>query len=105
MKPIELDNIDDIGNLYHKRDLVVKCDITFKTASGIIASVMPEVINDRPQCGVVVKIGKKITEFNIGDTIYFDKISGLDIHTKEFKDGVLYILLSEDRILGKLEKN
>lgn len=103
MTPIKLNNITDLTKLTHTKDLIVKCDISFKTQSGIIATVIPEVLNDRPTSGEVVLIGDKVKNIEIGDTVYFSKVTGMDIHTNEFKNGILYILMRNKSILGKLE--
>lgn len=105
MRPLTLNKIEDLGKPAHSKDIVVKCDISFKTSSGIIATVIPEVLNDRPTFGEVVIKGDKVKNVDLGDIVYFPKHVGFDIHTNEFKDGIMYLLLDSKKLIGKIERN
>ena len=76
-----------------------------KTTGGII---IPDTAKEKPQEGEVVAVGKgkrledgKVVALDVqaGDRILFGKYSGSEIKI----DGVEYLILREDEILGVLE--
>ena len=77
-----------------------------KTASGLY---IPDSAKEKPQEGEVVAVGNgkirddgKVTplELKAGDRILFGKYSGSDIKV----DGVEYMIMREDEVLGVIEK-
>jgi chaperonin GroES len=80
-------------------------DETEKTAAGLF---IPDSAKEKPQQGEVVAVGKGKTaddgklitpDVKAGDRILFGKYSGSDIKI----DGVEYLIMREDEILGVLE--
>jgi len=76
------------------------------TAGGI---VLPETAKEKPQRGTVVAAGNGKTndegerrplDVKAGDTILFGKYSGQEIKL----DGVEYLIMKEDEVLGVLDK-
>jgi chaperonin GroES len=92
----------------HDRIVVKRIDESAdKTASGLF---IPDSAKEKPQEGEVVAVGNgkrgedgKITplELKAGDRILFGKYSGSDIKL----DGVEYMIMREDEVLGVLEKS
>jgi chaperonin GroES len=77
-----------------------------KTSGGII---IPDSAKEKPQEGEVVAVGKgkrledgKVValDVQVGDRILFGKYSGSEIKI----DGVEYIIMREDEVLGVIEK-
>jgi chaperonin GroES len=78
-----------------------------KTASGLI---IPDTAKEKPQQGEVVAVGKgkrledgKVIalDVQVGDKILFGKYSGSEIKL----DGVEYMIMREDEVLGVLSSN
>ena len=90
----------------HDRVVVKRIeDETEKTAAGLF---IPDSAKEKPQQGEVVAVGKGKTaddgklitpDVKAGDRILFGKYSGSDIKI----DGVEYLIMREDEILGVLE--
>src|SRR5262245_36296804 len=90
----------------HDRVVVKRLeDETEKTASGLF---IPDSAKEKPQQGEVVAVGNgkkgddgKVIPCDVkaGDRILFGKYSGSDIKI----DGVEYLIMREDEILGVLE--
>jgi chaperonin GroES len=77
-----------------------------KTAAGII---IPDTAKEKPQRGTVMAIGTGKTkddgsripiEVKEGDEVLFGKYAGKEVKI----DGVEYLILDEDEILGIIEK-
>ena len=88
------------------RILVKRIKEEDKTKGGII---IPDTAKEKPQEGKVVAVGKGkrsekgdliAPEVKAGDRILFGKYSGSEIKL----DGVEYLIMREDEILGILEK-
>lgn len=88
------------------RIIVKRVEEEAKTAGGIF---IPETAKEKPQQGEVVAVGKgKITEdgkvlpmdVKVGDRVLFGKYAGSEIKL----DGVEYLIMREDDILGIVEK-
>ena len=88
------------------RIIVKRVEEEGKTAGGIF---IPETAKEKPQQGEVVAVGKgKLTEdgkvipmdVKVGDKVLFGKYSGSEVKL----DGVDYLIMREDDILGVLEK-
>ena len=90
----------------HDRVIVKRQEEERKTASGI---VIPDAATEKPDLGEVVAVGNgkigddgKVRPMNVkvGDKILFGKYSG-----QAFKmDGVEYLQMREDDIIGIVEK-
>jgi chaperonin GroES len=90
----------------HDRVIVKRQEEERKTASGI---VIPDAATEKPDFGEVVAIGNgkigddgKVRPMNVkvGDKVLFGKYSG-----QAFKmDGVEYLQMREDDIIGVVEK-
>lgn len=62
--------------------------------SGLTLSVNPGAPKDKADKGVVFAIGKKVTEVEVGDKVFFNRMSA-----KEYsEDKVEYLLMREDDI-------
>ena len=88
------------------RIIVKRVEEEVKTAGGIF---IPETAKEKPQQGEVVAVGKgKLTEdgkvipmdVKVGDKVLFGKYAGSEVKL----DGVDYLIMREDDILGVLEK-
>ncbi len=81
-------------------------DETKKTSdSGIIISTESDVIMDRPFKGVVVTVGPK-AEYKIGDYLYWQPQSGMDLAMiRPSKEGEKFLLLHTEAILGQKVKD
>jgi chaperonin GroES len=88
------------------RIIVKRVEEEGKTAGGIF---IPETAKEKPQQGEVVAVGKgKLTEdgkvipmdVKVGDKVLFGKYAGSEVKL----DGVDYLIMREDDILGVLEK-
>ncbi len=88
------------------RIIVKRVEEETKTAGGIL---IPDTAKEKPQQGEVVAVGKgKVTEdgkvipldVKAGDRVLFGKYAGTEIKL----DGVDYLIMREDDILGVLEK-
>jgi len=88
------------------RIIVKRVDEETKTAGGIF---IPDTAKEKPQQGEVVAVGKgKKTEdgkiipmdVNVGDKVLFGKYSGTEIKL----EGLDYLIMREDDILGVVEK-
>ena len=92
----------------HDRIVVKRIDTNDeKTAGGLI---IPDSAKEKPQEGEVVAVGNgkrgddgKVMplELKSGDRILFGKYSGSDIKL----DGIEYMIMREDEVLGVLEKS
>ena len=92
----------------HDRIVVKRIDTNDeKTAGGLI---IPDSAKEKPQEGEVVAVGNgkrgddgKVMplELKAGDRILFGKYSGSDIKL----DGIEYMIMREDEVLGVLEKS
>ncbi len=89
----------------HDRIIVKRLDEQeSKSAGGLI---IPDSAKEKPQKGEVVAVGKGKREDGklvppdvaVGDLILFGKYSGSDIK----EDGVEYLIMREDEILGVIE--
>lgn len=87
------------------RVLVKRIEAEEKTASGII---IPDTAKEKPQEGEVIAVGPgKILEngtkveltVKVGDRVLFSKYAGTDVKI----DGVEYLIMREDDILGIIE--
>jgi len=67
------------------------------TESGII---LTEVLPDIPDRGMVVSVGEKVEELNVGDYVIFDPM-GITPVTYEEEE---YFLFYETQIIAKIEK-
>ncbi|MHB8483487.1 MAG: co-chaperone GroES [Nitrospiria bacterium] len=67
-----------------------------KTAGGLY---IPEAAKEKPQKGKIEGIGAEVKSVKVGDQILFDKYSGSKINI----DGVEYLILKEEDILGIFE--
>ena len=90
----------------HDRIVVKRVEEQETLASGII---IPDSAKEKPQKGEVVAVGKgkrsddgKLIELDVqvGDTILFGKYSGSEIKL----DGVEYMIMREDEVLGVFSK-
>jgi chaperonin GroES len=91
----------------HDRIVVKRIEQTDeKTAGGLI---IPDSAKEKPQEGEVVAVGNgkrnedgKVLPMDVkpGDRILFGKYSGSDIKM----DGVEYLIMREDEVLGVIEK-
>jgi chaperonin GroES len=88
------------------RIIVKRVEEEGKTAGGIF---IPETAKEKPQQGEVVAVGKgKLTDdgkvipmdVKVGNKVLFGKYSGSEVKL----DGVDYLIMREDDILGVLEK-
>jgi chaperonin GroES len=88
------------------RIIVKRVEEETKTAGGIF---IPETAKEKPQQGEVVAVGKgKVTEdgkvlpmdVKTGDRVLFGKYAGSEIKL----EGVEYLIMREDDILGVIEK-
>lgn len=86
----------------HGTDVLVRATYPteIKSESGIIISLTPEVVNDRPTKGEVIRVGSKVEEVKVGDIVAWDKTSGINLYKE---DDVAYIILAEEKILGIYE--
>jgi len=67
------------------------------TESGII---LTEILPDIPDRGIVVSVGEKVEELNVGDYVIFDPM-GITPVTYEEEE---YFLFYETQIIAKIEK-
>lgn len=67
------------------------------TESGII---LTEILPDIPDRGMVVSVGEKVEELNVGDYVIFDPM-GITPVTYEEEE---YFLFYETQIIAKIEK-
>jgi chaperonin GroES len=90
----------------HDRIVVKRVEEQETLASGII---IPDSAKEKPQKGEVVAVGKgkrgddgKLIELDVqvGDSILFGKYSGSEIKL----DGVEYMIMREDEVLGVFSK-
>ena len=90
----------------HDRVLVERLESEETTPGGII---LPDTAKEKPQQGKIIAVGSgKRTEdgkvlpleLKAGDTILFGKYSGSEIKI----DGVEYLIMREEDILGVIEK-
>jgi chaperonin GroES len=87
------------------RIIVERLEEESKTAGGIL---IPDTAKEKPQRGKIVAVGKgKVTEdgklipmdVKVGDKVLFGKYSGTEIKI----EGVDYLIMREDDILGVIE--
>ena len=90
----------------HDRILVKRLEEEQKTKGGII---IPDTAKEKPMEGEVVAVGKgkvaedgKVTKLDVakGDKVLFSKYAGTEVKI----DGVDYLIMREDDILGIIEK-
>jgi chaperonin GroES len=90
----------------HDRILVERVESEEVTKGGII---LPDTAKEKPQQGKVIAVGagkrtedgKLIpTELKEGDLILFGKYSGSEVKI----DGIEYLIMKEDDVLGLIEK-
>ena len=91
----------------HDRLIVERIEETEQMVGGII---IPDTAKEKPQQGKVVAVGKgkvkddgTVTALDVatGDKVLFGKYSGQEIKL----DGVEYLIMREDEILGVLESD
>ncbi len=91
----------------HDRLIVERIEETEQMVGGII---IPDTAKEKPQQGKVVAVGKgkvkddgTVTPLDVatGDKVLFGKYSGQEIKL----DGVEYLIMREDEILGVLESD
>ncbi len=87
------------------RIIVKRLEEENKTSGGIY---IPDTAKEKPQKGEIIAVGKgKLTEdgkvlpidVKVGDTVLFGKYAGTEIKI----DGVDYLIMREDDILGVIE--
>lgn len=90
----------------HDRVLVKRIEAEERTAGGII---IPDTAKEKPQQGEVIAIGPGgrdetgrliPLDVKVGDRVLFGKWSGSDVKM----DGVEYLIMKENDILGVLEE-
>jgi chaperonin GroES len=90
----------------HDRILVQRLDEGEQQVGGII---IPDSAKEKPQRGTVIAVGEgkvndegeRVTlDVKAGDTILFGKYSGQEITL----DGVAYLIMKEDEVLGAIEE-
>lgn len=90
----------------HDRVLVKRIEAEERTAGGII---IPDTAKEKPQQGEVIAVGPGGREetgrlipldVKVGDRVLFGKWSGSDVKM----DGVEYLIMKENDILGVLEE-
>ncbi len=91
----------------HDRLIVERIEETEQMVGGII---IPDTAKEKPQQGKVVAVGKgkvkddgTVTPLDVatGDKVLFGKYSGQEIKL----DGIEYLIMREDEILGVLESD
>ena len=91
----------------HDRLIVERIEETEQKVGGII---IPDTAKEKPQQGKVVAVGKgklkddgTVTPLDVatGDKVLFGKYSGQEIKL----DGIEYLIMREDEILGVLESD
>ena len=91
----------------HDRLIVERIEETEQVVGGII---IPDTAKEKPQQGKVVAVGKgklkddgSVAPLDVaaGDKVLFGKYSGQEIKL----DGVEYLIMREDEILGVLESD
>ena len=94
----------EIRPLYD-RVVVTRVDQRTQTKSGLF---LPEKAKERPSEGVVTSVGQgrlrddgeiEALVLNVGDKVAFGKYAGTEIKL----DGVEYVVLREDEVLGVIE--
>jgi chaperonin GroES len=90
----------------HDRILVKRLEEEEKTKGGII---IPDTAKEKPMEGEVIAVGKgkiaedgKVIKLDVaaGDRVLFSKYAGTEVKI----DGVDYLIMREDDILGIIEK-
>jgi chaperonin GroES len=98
IKEVKMANIKPLQD----RVLVKRIEAEEKTASGII---IPDTAKEKPQEGEVIAVGpgkvldngtKVELTVKVGDRVLFSKYAGTDVKI----DGVEYLIMREDDILG-----
>ena len=92
----------DSFRVVNSNDVLVKADYKqkFQTESGIIFSIAPSVVEDRPTCGVIIGIGPEVEEpLKKGLKVHFPKTSGYDLFFDDNPDE-WFILLKDESLLG-----
>jgi len=101
IKEVKMANIKPLQD----RVLVKRIEAEEKTASGII---IPDTAKEKPQEGEVIAVGpgkvldngtKVELTVKVGDKVLFSKYAGTDVKI----DGVEYLIMREDDILGIIE--
>jgi chaperonin GroES len=87
------------------RIIVKRLEEENKTAGGIL---IPDTAKEKPQKGEIIAVGKgKVTEdgkvlpidVKVGDKVLFGKYAGTEVKI----DGIDYLIMREDDILGVIE--
>lgn len=89
-------------NVVHGTDILVRASYKEKfqgETSGIIITIAPSVVEDRPTSGVVVKKGNDTDEIPMGVKAHFGKTAGYDLYFNDNKEE-WYILLDKESIIG-----
>jgi len=73
-----------------------------ETETGLIISTSSDsVIDDRPNFGKIVAVGPDAKR-KIGEYVYTQKTSGYDLEMIRHEEGIRYVLLYDDSIIGNL---
>ena len=59
---------------------------------------VPEVAKERPKTGVVVAVGRKCEETEVGEFVVFGKYAGVEFNW----EGVGYLIMQEEELIGSL---
>lgn len=85
----------------HKNDMLVKASYKEKfedEPSGIILTIAPSVVLDRPTSGTIVSKGVDV-ELDLGIKVHFEKTSGYDLYFEDNKKE-WFLLMDADSLLG-----
>ena len=86
----------------HPKDVFVKANYKEKfeqESTGIILTIAPSVVDDRPTSGIVLGLGSDIADIHIGDTIHFEKTAGWDLYFED-NSNEWFIVMDYERIYG-----
>jgi len=84
-----------VGKPLGDRVIVKQEEAEEESAGGII---IPESAKEKPERGIVIAVGGKVTELAPGDTVLFGHYAGIIVKLK----GVDYLIMKEADILVKL---
>lgn len=87
--------------IVHKNDILVKASYKEKfedQASGIILTIAPSVILDRPTSGTIIAKGYNV-ELELGTKVHFEKTTGYDLYFDE-NPKEWFLLMETDKLLG-----
>ena len=88
--------------LLHPMDVLVKAKYKEKfeqESTGIILTINPSVVDDRPTSGEVILIGSSVINIQVGDLVHFNKSIGYDLYF-ENEPKEWFIVLDYSKILG-----